>query len=120
MARLNLKQLGQRITEGRTIANLEVNELATDIDVATTQLTEIESGQTAPTLLQLTDIAETLHVPLSYFLDGTLNKGCPVFHPNAKAVEIAFHADLLPVKLQDAILLVLEQLHENTTHRSIR
>lgn len=64
----NQLELGQRIAEGRRLADRTQGELATAVGLQRTALTKIESGNQRVEALTLASLARALKLPLRWFL----------------------------------------------------
>lgn len=68
-----LKKLGAKIKHTRKIKGLKQNEVAFRCNFDKSSLNNIESGKRNITIITLFKISEALEVPLSYFLDITID-----------------------------------------------
>lgn len=77
MTQLNRKTLGSRIRQGRKLAGFTQKDLGQAIGVTYQQIQKYECGQDSPPVERLANIAETLHVPLVFFLAGSRERIVP-------------------------------------------
>lgn len=83
--------LATKIKQKRIEAKLTQAELALKLNIGNTTISNYESGYSTPDLDMIAKIAETLHVPVSYFVDK---------EPNDLSVEANFKnlIDNLPIE----------------------
>ena len=67
---LNYKEIGLRIRKIRRDRNLSQEQLAEKVNISTTHMSHIETGNTKLSLLVLTDLAQALDVPTDSLLFG--------------------------------------------------
>lgn len=63
-------QLGQKIKDYRTRQNLTIKELATQADITSSMLSQIERGQANPSLNTIRLLSKALHEPMYLFFVG--------------------------------------------------
>lgn len=76
------KALGMRIRRIRHERGLTLKEIEATVGVSATHVSEIERGNTSPTIGALEKIAEALQVPPSYLIDIPPIPELRVRHPN--------------------------------------
>jgi len=62
--------IGKRINERRAETHINKKDLAKKVNINVQNLYKYELGRSAPTIEVLTEIADVLRVPISYFYDG--------------------------------------------------
>lgn len=75
---LNYQEIGLRIRNFRRAANLSQEELAEKIDISTTHMSHIETGNTKLSLPVLVSLSQVLHVSTDDLLFSHESKELPV------------------------------------------
>jgi transcriptional regulator with XRE-family HTH domain len=82
----HLRQLGLRVRELRRLQGLTTRELAERANVSASMVSQIETGNTSPSVVSLRRIAAGLDVPLAeFFLDGRVEQRQPASAGDGRA-----------------------------------
>ena len=66
--------VGTRLKNARVSKELTQNELSKILGISVAYLSRVENGKSKINLTRLTEISEKLNIPLSYFLEGSVEK----------------------------------------------
>jgi transcriptional regulator with XRE-family HTH domain len=76
---LDYAMIGARVREQRKKLHLTQEELAEIVDVGTTHISHIETGNTIPSMKLFVDLANALHTSADALLCDHLQEASPVF-----------------------------------------
>lgn len=96
-----IKDLGQRLQEQRTLRNLSQKQVATNIGVSASVISNYESGERTPSIENLMALARLYHCSTDYLLG--LDKT-----ENAKPLDASM-LDYKQYKLLESFLLSLQE-----------
>jgi transcriptional regulator with XRE-family HTH domain len=92
------RALGRRVRRIRQEKNLTLKQIEARVGVSATHISEIERGNTSPTIGALEKIAEALEVPPSYLIDLPPIPELRVLHSgDRRGLVMAEHVDLDPL-----------------------
>lgn len=119
------QHVGARVRHGRMLVNISQTELGNAVGVTFQQIQKYEKGANRISVSKLARIAEVLQQPVSWFFEGaptTANsrndRPAPVdpvaqLGLNPRGVDLARVFVGLPIKLQHAVIDLVERLREN-------
>src|SRR5829696_3451862 len=81
-------RIGERVSSARTARNMRVSELARDAGVSTSLISQIERGNSRPSVATLFALAQALDVPVdSFFADPADDAACNGPNDNGSRLE---------------------------------
>lgn len=84
-----MKRIGERINKKRKLLNLQLNDLAKQVGISPSALSQIEKAKAFPSILTLKSIAEKLHTTVGELIgeNETLSNNPVVLRDDMKFVE---------------------------------
>ena len=83
---INYKTLGSRVKEARKLRGLTQEQLAERTDLSTTHISNIENGNTTPSLQAIVDIANALSVTSDTILCDHLDQSGAIYEAEAAKI----------------------------------
>lgn len=112
---LDMKSLGKRVKEHRSRNGLTQEELSVLVNVGVSHISNIEVGNTTPSLSTLVNLANSLHVTVDSLLCDSLTEARAAY--SRESFEIFKDCDIYEIKFLNELLKSGLQIYRNDKQR---